>query len=404
MTLADALTFQHQQVPEDDRWTAVGSSRVTNSFQAGAQAANEASGTTDAALLIVFCGHHHDVRSVMEGIRSAVVPHAQIVGCTTGGEIALGGPRDGSVVVMAMGGDGLSIAARLPAPGITDLRVAGESVAGAVAEVPDRGHTVLMLLSDGLAGDQQEIVRGAHGEVGARVRLVGGCAGDGMEMVRTTLFASSDEDSYSVGGSVIGVAISSVAPIGIGVRHGWEPVGNPVLITGSTGNVVHTIDAEPALDRYLRLHGAPANLADIPDEFTRFAATHPLGIVRRSGTQVRFIATADPQARTISSIAEIPTGATAWAMEGTPESVLDATRGSCEQAIDQLDGPPRGLLAFDCVARRGVLLDADIADEIDRIGDMVGAPIAGFYTYGEIARVAGASGFHNQTLVTLAIG
>jgi hypothetical protein len=30
-------------------------------------------------------------------------------------------------------------------------------------------------------------------------------------------------------------------------------------------------------------------------------------------------------------------------------------------------------------------------------------PRAGFYTYGEIARTRGAGGFHNQTLVALAL-
>jgi hypothetical protein len=33
-----------------------------------------------------------------------------------------------------------------------------------------------------------------------------------------------------------------------------------------------------------------------------------------------------------------------------------------------------------------------------------GAPVAGFYTYGEIARTRGMRGFHNQTLVVLSIG
>jgi hypothetical protein len=32
-----------------------------------------------------------------------------------------------------------------------------------------------------------------------------------------------------------------------------------------------------------------------------------------------------------------------------------------------------------------------------------GAPVAGFYTYGEIARTRGVTGFHNQTLVVLAV-
>ena len=64
---------------------------------------------------------------------------------------------------------------------------------------------------------------------------------------------------------------------------------------------------------------------------------------------------------------------------------------------------PLGVLAFDCIARRSVLGD-EIACEVARIGDACGgAPVAGFYTYGEIARTRGISGFHNQTLVVLAV-
>jgi hypothetical protein len=32
------------------------------------------------------------------------------------------------------------------------------------------------------------------------------------------------------------------------------------------------------------------------------------------------------------------------------------------------------------------------------------APVAGFHAYGEIARTRGTSGFHNPTLVVLALG
>ena len=64
-----------------------------------------------------------------------------------------------------------------------------------------------------------------------------------------------------------------------------------------------------------------------------------------------------------------------------------------------------GLLAFDCIARRGVLGDRGIRSEISRIAEHAeGAPVAGFYTYGEIARTSGIAGFHNQTLVVLAVG
>ena len=76
------------------------------------------------------------------------------------------------------------------------------------------------------------------------------------------------------------------------------------------------------------------------------------------------------------------------------------------EAVAALEGaPPLGFVAFDCIARRGVLGEPGIRREIERIAAYAGgAPVAGFYTYGEIARTSGMRGFHNQTLVVLALG
>jgi hypothetical protein len=93
-------------------------------------------------------------------------------------------------------------------------------------------------------------------------------------------------------------------------------------------------------------------------------------------------------------------------MEGDADSVLAATDAACAAALAPLEGaPPVGLLAFDCIARRGVLEPGGLGREIDRLSASAGgAPVAGFYTYGEIARTSGTGGFHNQTLVVLAVG
>jgi hypothetical protein len=120
---------------------------------------------------------------------------------------------------------------------------------------------------------------------------------------------------------------------------------------------------------------------------------------------VRFIGEADFDDRSLGCIAAVPQGGLAWLMEGDADSVLEATDGACEDALGALEGkPPLGVVAFDCIARRGVLGDEGIRSEITRIaenGD--GVPVSGFYTYGEIARTHGVSGFHNQTLVVLAV-
>jgi hypothetical protein len=178
-----------------------------------------------------------------------------------------------------------------------------------------------------------------------------------------------------------------------------------MLVTRSEGNRVHELDDAPALDVYLRRLQAPPAAWEDPQAFTLFAMTHPLGLSRRSGEEVRFVAGADFADRSIQCIAQVPQGGLTWFMEGDDASVLEATEAACRDALAALDGrPPLGFVAFDCIARRGVLGEGGIRSEVDRIAAFAGgAPVAGFYTYGEIARTHGISGFHNQTLVVLAV-
>ena len=120
---------------------------------------------------------------------------------------------------------------------------------------------------------------------------------------------------------------------------------------------------------------------------------------------MRFVGEANFEDRSLICIAGVPQGGLAWFMEGDDTSVLEATDAACADALASLGAHrPVGFLAFDCIARRGVLGDEGIRREVSRISlHAGGAPIAGFYTYGEIARTNGVSGFHNQTLVILAL-
>jgi hypothetical protein len=304
--------------------------------------------------------------------------------------------------VLALGGAGFSVATAAATDASVCLREAGATVAQTASAVAHCEHRVLMLLSDGLAGDQQEIVRGAYGVAGATVPLVGGCAGDDLQMTKTFQL----HDGRVLTNAVVGAAIGSDAPLGIGVRHGWRCVGEPMVATRSAGNRVYELDEQPALDVYLDRLEAPPQARTDAAAFTRFALTHPLGLARRRGEEhVRFVGDADFAERSLGLIAELPQGGLAWFMEGDHESVLAATNSACDDALEQLDGRlPLGMIAFDCIARRGVLGNAGIAAEVARIaGSARGAPIVGFYTYGEIARTRGISGFHNQTLVVLAV-
>jgi hypothetical protein len=385
----------------DQRWFAVGHSSADSSLRAGAEAAAGLDPPSDPKLLVAFASCEYDLGRLLEAVRSEV-GDVQLIGCSTAGEIAASGPGDAGVVIAAIGGDGIDVATAVAHDASEDLRGAGELAASYAAFADKRDHEVLLMLTDGLSGDQQEIVRGAYSVVGAGVPMVGGCAGDNLRMERTFQFYGD----RVLSDAVVAAMISSDAPLGIGVRHGWRRVGEPMLVTSASDNRVHEIEGRPALDVYFERLDVPEEARTDPAVFTAFASTHPLGLASRSEEHhVRFISGADFASRSLVSIAEVPSGGLVWAMEGDSESVLGATDGACADALQDLEGErPLGLIAFDCIARRGVLGPNGISDEISRIAEKgEGAPVAGFYTYGEIARTRGMSGFHNQTLVVLAV-
>jgi hypothetical protein len=394
MTAVPAVTPQN-------RWLGVGHSSNPDASRAGAEAVDAAVAGRRAKLLVVFASERYDLTRLVGTIADGA-PDAALIGCSTSGEIATRGSAQSGVVVTALGGEGFSVMTAA-ADGVGGPpRAAGERVAESAAAIDGCPHRALLLLTEGLIANQDELVRGAYGVVGAGVPLVGGCAGDDLKMLATYQFHGREV----LNDSVVGAALGSVAPLGVGVRHGWRRVGEAMVVTESVGTVIETLDEQPALDSYLDRLDAPPAVRSSPNAFSRFALTHPLGLMRRSGEDlVRNITGADFERRTLRLIAEVPPGWLAWIMEGDGDSVLRATDDACTAALAALDGrPPLGLLAFDCIARREIVGEAGIVHELRRVADHAGgAPIAGFYTYGEIARVRGNGGFHNQTLVVLAV-
>ena len=349
-------------------------------------------------LVVVFASSGFDPAELALGFGDAAGDVA-LVGCTTSGEITPDGPREDSVAALALGGVGLRAATSIATAPADGLRTAAFEAAGCVELVEPLEHQVLLLLADGLAGDQQEVVRGAYERVGAAIPLVGGSAGDDLAMQSTHQFHGGDVHS----GVVVGAAITSEAPIGIGARHGWRAVGDPITVTQAAGTTVRSLDERPALEVYLERTGGADDLGRDASAFTRFAATRPIGLSRRGRDEIRFVATADPDEATLTCFAEVPQGGVCSVMDGNVDSVLSSTDDACAEALAGLGGaPPVGLVVFDCIARKSVL-GPRTAEEVSRIiGSTGGAPLAGFYTYGEIARTTGPSGFHNQTLVVLA--
>ena len=374
------------------RWADVGRSAHPDAATAGRQAARDAlAANDDAGLLLVFASSAYDPRALIAAV-AEVADGTPVAGCSSAGEVDASGTgaTGSSVLVLALGGDGFSFSATAVSAA-ADPRDAGARAAACLGDVADRDHRVLLLLSDGPAHRQPDVVRGAYSVAGAGVPLVGGLAGHRLAGAHSTLFSGGDV----LQDAVIGVAIGSDAPLGVGARHGWRPTGEPMLVTRAAPGRVVELDGRPAAEVYReRLGGRrPADVT----------LAHPLGVQRRIGeAHVHWVDDDDAADGSLDS--SVPAGAVVWLMESDVDGVTDATDAACREALDALgDDPALALIAFDCNARLLFLGDA-ATGEIARIARHAGgAALAGLYTFGEIARTRGSAGFHEQTLVVLAV-
>jgi hypothetical protein len=387
------------------RWMSVGSADIHDGngcHNAGRQAALGAITGGDVRLLIVFCANTPDPAAVLAGI-AEVAAGVPLIGCSSIAAIDSSGPRWNGVVVTALGGPGLSAATGVGRDAAGGLSAAGAAAAAGATELAEHGHHVLVLLADGQVLNHERILAGAYGVVGASMPYVGGAASPDAAFGGTyELFGTE-----VLTGGVVGAVIQSDGPFGEAVGHGWRKIGEPMIVTHSAGGDIYTLDEKPARVAYLDRLGAPEAAYTDPSAFMDFARTRPIGIRRRGGLEIRDVGS-DRFVKEgwLRSIGEVPEGGVIWLMEGDAESGLDAAGDACEEAATAVgQARPLGLLAFDCVSRQRLLGEERTRTSVGYLRERSGgAPVAGFYTWGEFARLRGINGYHNQTLVVLAVG
>jgi hypothetical protein len=363
-----------------ERWFGAGHSTAADSAKAGAEATAAAIAGRTPAAVFVFTSGGHDLAAIRAAVRVEAGAAVVVEGAGFG-ELSPAGATEHGVAVAALGGPGFTVRAHTADIGALGARAAGAEVARVMAGI-DAPHAVLLLLADGAMRGPHEIVRGAYSVVGAAVPLVGG---------------------LTIGGSgqVVGVAIGSDRPIGIGVAHGWRQVEPPMVVTRAGNGRIYEFDGEPALDVILRRTNARGTADDLFDGGRNLC---PVGLARRSGLDIRSLHGGDDEERSVFGTAEIPQGALVWLMEAERDELVAGGPAALRQAVDALQGAePLGVLAFDCGGRKLRLGEDGTAAEVAALRGALDKPFAGFYTLGEIARVRGAAGLHQLTLVALAL-
>ncbi|MES2623416.1 MAG: FIST N-terminal domain-containing protein [Patescibacteria group bacterium] len=393
--------------------SSVGVGYGEDSFLAGASACQDAinrlGNKPDA--VIVFASSKYAQEEMLKGIRS-VSGDALLVGSSTAGEISTAGPTDrNSIVVMVMSAPDIKFYAAVSATPVSKgPHEAGKSVADIIKAQAGDALKSFLMFPDVLNGNGADTVRGVLESLGDHFPVVGGASGDDFQFKKTYQYLNDTVHTDSV----VGLGLSGDFKIGIGVKHGWIPVGAPMKVTKSEGGVLHEVDGKPAIKIYEDYFGAEEAAALKTETLAKLAITYPIGL-RVEGSDELLIR--DPLSvdanGSITCAAELPEGSDIRLMIGSVEEAIKVAKLAAQNALEQLDGKlPQAIIIFNCIGRNK-LFGQRSGEEISAIQEVLGreVPLIGFYTYGEQAPMNGEvkniekcnSAFHNETVVIAAL-
>ncbi|MBE9028307.1 FIST C-terminal domain-containing protein [filamentous cyanobacterium LEGE 11480] len=320
-------------------------------------------------------------------------PNAQLLGCSTAGEITGIQVLDDSLVVTAIEFEQTQVkgAAIQLLPGESSFD-AGQRL-GQSIEPEQLAH--VFVLSDGLQVNGSDLVRGLTSQLPEGVMLTGGLSGDGDRFTETLVMLDDAPQSGMI--AAVGLYGENLQ-IGYGSLGGWTPFGTERRITKSVGNVLYELDGKPALELYKTYLGDHAK--NLPAAGLLF----PLSLEMPSDQPrlVRTLLSVNEAEQSLTFAGDMPEGGTAQLMHASFDRLVDGAIEAAETCRDGLPDVEADLaILISCVGRK-LLMKQRIEEEVEGVQEVLGeqAVLTGFYSYGEISPfTAGAScELHNQTM------
>lgn len=351
------------------------------------------SSTSGGAHLALLFGGRHLLESgtLVEQIRSAY-PNAELLGCSTAGEICGTRVSDDTIVVTALRFEHSHVAVALVSrTEVASSQEAGEALA---RRLPHEGLVHVFVLSDGLSVNGSELVAGLSKGLPSHVTVTGGLSGDGPRFERTLVVTGTSVRRDAV--AALGLYGDRLR-VGFGSLGGWDPFGPERRITRSRGNVLYELDGRSALELYKRYLGEQAR--DLPASGLLF----PLS-VRVDGSEtgvVRTILAVDEQEQSMTFAGDVPEGAYARLMKANFDRLIDGAIGAARISHEALSATPELGILISCVGRK-MVLGQRVEEEVEGVRDVVGpkTTLTGFYSYGEISPFTPSARceLHNQTM------
>jgi hypothetical protein len=320
-------------------------------------------------------------------------PNAEIVGCSTSGEIADTQVYDKSLIVTAV----QFSRAKVKGVNVNIKQFANsKEAAKALCEhLPQDNLNYVLVLSDGQHVNGTALVDGMKEYLSAPVLITGGLAGDDDRFEQTCVWHNQKIESGLI--VALGFYGDSIM-VGHGSLGGWDTFGPSRLITRSSENKLFTLDNKNALELYKEY------LGEFAEKLPASALLFPLAVseIEDGDYVVRTILSIDEQEQSMTFAGDMPEGQYARLMRANFDRLIDGAHHAATNALSTLtEGKPRLALLISCVGRR-LVLGQRVEEELEEVREVIGDEciMTGFYSYGEISPLVEAMDcrLHNQTM------
>jgi hypothetical protein len=251
----------------------------------------------------------------------------------------------------------------------------------------------VVVVSSGLTIDAEQIIEGFYA-VDKDISLYGGLAGDDLTMKNSFVFSNVYESSTGLIALVFDNDKINVQGI---ATSGWDNIGIEKTITKSVGNVVYTIDDEPAVDVFVKYFQFTESVDNTAEIIAQNFAQYPLQLTKENGnTVLRAPLMVNIESRALIFAGGIPEGSKVKFSVQPGFDLIEKTTNRVsilKSSIPEADA----LIMFSCKARH-MALGPMTGDEAGMIRGLWDKPLIGFFTYGEIGTAKdNTCDFHNET-------
>lgn len=319
-------------------------------------------------------------------------PHADIIICSTSGEIIDTQVYDESLIVTAVFFEFTKLVCKEIKIADTENSLKAGQDLSSQFDLNDLKH--VFVISDGLKVNGSDLVKGFNSALPKHVAVTGGLAGDAARFESTLVGLNTIPGE----GNIVAVGFyGDRIKVGYGSKGGWDPFGPERLVTKSSGNVLYELDNQSALGLYKNYLGDKAQ--GLPGTGLLF----PLSIKEsvHSTPIVRTLLAIDEKNESMTFAGDIPEKSVAQLMKASFEKLIDGASNAAESTQGKLTDNAQLSILISCVGRK-LVLGQRIEEEVESVRDVLGEEtcITGFYSYGEISPLTPNVNceLHNQTM------